>query len=73
MISQGDLVYYDKCGGIFQMSFPFSDPGAEGLAVVVSGLNQYTDVEGSVVHWVTVLVEDGTMKKIAVDYLRTAN
>lgn len=73
MISKGDLVHYDKCGGIFQMSFPFSEPDAEGVAVVISQINCYYDDDGNTVHWAEVLTDNGDIKQIALDYLKPAN
>lgn len=71
MTSPGELVYYDRCGGILQTFFPFDNPHDAGIGVVVSDVKSYQNEAGDDVYWVEILDEDGTRKDIALDYLRS--
>lgn len=70
MTHPGELVYYDKCGGLYWTVSPFTDPYEEGVGVVVSRVESYRNDVDEDVYWVEVLTEDGSRKKIAIDYLR---
>jgi len=64
----GDLVYYDKCGGPFQMTFPFGEPNIRGIGIVVSEVATY-EYQGEDIHWVWILDENGNKLDFALDYL----
>jgi len=67
----GDLVFYDKCGGVIQTVFPFGDPYDQGLGIVVSKVMQYY-WNGEDVSWVWILDENGNQLDFALDYLKLA-
>lgn len=68
-MSPGDLVYYDKCGGIAQTVFPFGEPYDQGVGMIVSYVMSY-DYEGDLVEWVWIIDENGNKVDFALDYLK---
>jgi hypothetical protein len=58
-LSPGDLVYYDRYGGKWQTVFPFDDPNAQGLGIIVSEIMSYE-------------TDNGQMVEYLLDYLRPA-
>jgi hypothetical protein len=65
----GDMVYYDKCGGIHQGVFPFSEPYDQGLGLIVSSIMTY-EYHGDDIFWAWILDENGNRIEISLDYLR---
>jgi hypothetical protein len=67
-LSPGDLVYYDKCGGPYQIVFPFAEQEAQGIGIVVSDVKSY-DYQGEDIQWAWILDENGNKVDFALDYL----
>lgn len=65
----GDMVYYDKCGGIYQGVFPFNEPYDQGLGLIVSSIMTYK-YHGDDISWTWILDENGNRIEISLDYLR---
>lgn len=70
-LSPGDLVYYDRYGGKWQTVFPFDDPNAEGLGMIVSNIMSYETNNGTLL-WAYILDENGQRVEYLLDYLRPA-
>ena len=67
-MSPGDLVYYDKSGGLYISGFPFSDPSVKGVGIVISEIKSY-DYGGEIIKWVKIINENGEQLDYSLDYL----
>jgi hypothetical protein len=68
IMNLGSLVFYDRFGGDRRSVFPFGDPQAVGIGLIVSEIKiQPLEVEDY--QWVWIIDEEGNRVSYALDYL----
>ena len=67
-MSPGDLIYYDKSGGLYISGFPFSEPSVRGVGIIISDVKSF-DYGGEEIKWVKIITESGEHLDFSLDYL----
>jgi len=67
-MSPGNLVYYDKCGGLHWTVFPFAEKEARGLGIIISEIMTY-EYQGENIKWAWIIDENGNKADFALEYL----